>query len=107
MMAKRCHFLVGMLMVAPIILSACTGSSLATPEKTSGDTEKLKAEQKSGDTTMSGIVSEVGGRFFITAAGSPAKEIESYSVNLGDYVGREVTITGQYSGDTLFVGKIQ
>jgi hypothetical protein len=66
-----------------------------------------KAEEKRGDTVKSGVITSAGSSFFIkTAAGQP-ELIESYAYDLADYVGQNVTVTGQYSGDTLFVGKIE
>lgn len=32
--------------------------------------------------------------------------VDSYSLDLADYVGQKVTVVGQYSGDELFVTKI-
>lgn len=94
---------------ASLMLAGCTAASTTTPEKNL-DMERAQpdaAEQKVGDTTMTGSISQVGEKYFITVAGQTPKEIESYLVQLQDYVGKTVTITGQYSGDTLFVGKIE
>jgi len=77
--------------------------SASTP--TSGTT--IAPHEKRGDTTKTGNITASGGRFFLTEAGSSPKEIESYALDLADYVGQTVTVTGQYSGDTLFVGSIQ
>jgi hypothetical protein len=63
--------------------------------------------EKVGDTTKTGVISFSAGRYFLAEAGQTPREIESYVVELGDYVGKTVTVTGQYSGDTLFVGSIE
>ena len=63
--------------------------------------------QKVGTTTKTGVISSNGGVFYLQEAGQTPKEIDSYTVELGDYVGQSVTVSGQYSGDTLFVGTIE
>ena len=65
------------------------------------------ATQKSGTTTKTGKVSNINGVFYLQETGQTPKEIDSYSVELKDYVGQMVTVSGQYSGDTLFVGSIE
>ena len=63
--------------------------------------------QKVGTTTKTGIISSSGGVFYLQEAGQTPKEIDSYTVELSDYVGQSVTVSGQYSGDTLFVGSVE
>lgn len=93
-----------------LLLAGCTVGQ-TTPKADSVDTtnqvQPAAAEQKVGDTVMTGMISQVGEKYFITVTGQNPKEIESYLVKLSDYVGKTVTITGQYSGDTLFVGKVE
>ena len=62
--------------------------------------------QKQGDTTKTGVISQASGRYFLTEVGASPMEIDSYAVELADFVGQTITVTGQYSGDTLFVGSI-
>jgi uncharacterized protein YxeA len=64
-------------------------------------------KEKVGTTTKTGVLSESAGRFYLQEAGQTPKEIDSYTVELDAYVGQNVTVSGQYSGDTLFVGSIQ
>ena len=95
-----------------LVLAGCTATQpTAAPAGTvnqAGDQDQPNAaEKKVGDTVMTGTISQVGEKNFITVAGQTPKEIESYLVQLSEYVGKTVTITGQYSGDTLFVGKIE
>ena len=94
------------ILFSAVLFSACTGDKKAETVKTN-TTGAPAAEQKSGTTTKVGTITSAGGKFFLTEAGQTPKEIESYSVNLGDYAGKTVTVTGQYSGDTLFVGSIK
>lgn len=63
--------------------------------------------QKVGTTTKTGIISSSGGVFYLQEAGQTPKEIDSYTVELSDHVGQSVTVSGQYSGDTLFVGSVE
>lgn len=91
-----------------VLFSACTAKQPATEgikQNTTGAAPA--ADQKSGNTTKTGKITTASGKFFLTEAGQPPKEIESYQVQLGDYVGQTVTVTGQYSGDTLFVGSVE
>lgn len=100
------------IMVTTVVLAGCTqvtNSGATTPESDgvmkAGEAKSV--EEKVGDTTLTGVISKVGEKFLITVAGQTPKEIDSYAVQLDEYVGKSVTVTGQYSGDTLFVGKVQ
>ncbi len=94
------------LVISGFIFTGCLGSS-APVEESVIDNNVPAADKKSGDTTKTGTISAAGGKYFLSEPGQPPREIESYSVSLSEYVGKTVTVTGQYSGDTLFVGKIQ
>mgnify|MGYP000901814224 FL=1 len=63
-------------------------------------------QQKVGTTTKTGTISVSNNIFYLQEAGQTPKEIDSYTVDLGQYVGQSVTVSGQYSGDTLFVGSV-
>jgi hypothetical protein len=91
-------------------LTACTlpgsgGSTSVNQQPTA--TAQPAAGQKSGTTSKTGLLSTAGGKFFITVTGQPPAEIDSYGVDLSAYVGQSVTVTGQYSGDTLFVSEVK
>ncbi len=90
---------------AGLIFSACTKSTTAPSSQ--GGAQAPAADQKQGDTSKTGTISQSGSIFFINVIGQEPEIIESYAVELVDYVGQAVTITGQYSGDTLFVGKVE
>jgi hypothetical protein len=97
------------IIVAGLVLTACTQST-STTQTTTGSTSTAgapAANQKSGDTTKTGVISEAGGKFFLQEAGGTPQMIESYAVDLSQYVGQTVTVKGQYSGDTLFVGSVE
>lgn len=94
------------MLVAGLVVAGCSSS---TPPSSSGGQagDTPAAADKQGDTSKSGTLSQVGERFFLTAPGGQPEEIESYSVDLSQYVGQSVTVTGQFSGDTLFVAEVE
>lgn len=63
------------------------------------------ATEKSGTTTVRGTLQIQGKTALLkTATGNVA--VESYDVELAPYNGKAVTVTGKYSGDTLFASSI-
>lgn len=70
-------------------------------------TDAPSAADKAGTTTRTGLLTTAAGKFYLQEAGQSPKEIDSYVVELSDYVGQTVTVSGQYSGDTLFVGSVE
>ena len=94
--------------VSAVVLTACSGSSPSSTTTTpSSNAGAPAANQKSGDTTKTGVITSVNGTFFLQEQGSSPELVESYAVELSEYVGKTVTATGQYSGDTLFIGSVE
>jgi len=62
---------------------------------------------KVGQTSKTGSVSKLNNKFYLQQTSQPLLEIDSYSVDLSTYDGKTVTVTGEYSGNTLFVGKVE
>lgn len=94
------------LLSSSLLFTACIKSAeTTTPVNNSGTAPA--ATEKSGDTVKTGVISEVGGIFMLKEGAKQPIEIESYAVDLSAYVGQTVTVTGQYSGDTLFVGSVE
>lgn len=87
-------------------LTGCLPKRKLTNNPNAGVTTVEKKE-KVGDTTLTGKITKVGDKYFITVSGKQPQDLDSYSVDLSQYVGKTVTVTGQYSGDTLFVGKVE
>jgi len=85
--------------------TAKTPTTPATNSKTVNNAPG--ATEKSGTTTKTGKITVSGGVYSLQEAGQTAKEIDSYVVDLSKYVNQIVTVTGQYSGDTLFVGAVK
>jgi len=96
---------ISLVFVCGFIFSACSASSPTSTPNNSGAV--VPADQKSGDTTKTGMISEISGKYYLQQAGGIPEQIESLSVDLSMYVGQTVTVTGQFSGDTLFVGSVE
>ena len=89
-------------------ISSAKKNSQAMPATTnSKNVVNPGATEKSGTTTKVGKITSNDGKFYLQEAGQIAKEIESYVVDLSVYVGQTVTVSGQYSGDTLFIGSVK
>ena len=100
----------GLILITSIILAGCTSKSAPASVTAPGgaaDGAAMKAEEKKGDTSVTGMISASGENYLITAPGKAPKGLDSYAVDLKQYVGKTVTVTGQYSGDTLFVSKVE
>lgn len=96
--------LLSVLVLSGFVFAGCGKQQNQQPAATRGP---ATSTEKVGDTTKTGVISFSDGRYFLAEAGQTPKEIDSYAVDLSQYVGQTVTVTGQYSGDTLFVGSIQ
>ncbi|MCA9369281.1 hypothetical protein KC721_03200 [Candidatus Woesebacteria bacterium] len=96
-------FSLALLFVSGIFLSACMGIAPADAPNENG-TPAL--EEKSGDTNKTGMLVKQGEKYYIKAASGEMEEVDSYSVDFSQYENQNVSVTGQYSGDTLFVGSI-
>ncbi len=90
------------------LLSGCSlGSVPTTADQNSQQEQNGATEEKRGDTTKTGTILNKSGIFFIETAPGKLEAIDSLAVDLAAYEDQQVTIVGQYSGDTLFVGKVQ
>lgn len=95
------YFVIAVLVFASVLVSGCQKESpVGTPQAPA-------VKEKQGETTKTGLVIENSGTFVLQVVGEPPTAIDSYGVELKNYVGQTVTVTGQYSGDTLFVGEIK
>lgn len=110
---KKHHtfFIISLLFLSTCIFSACGVKSRqngAVPgNENAASIDNQAVNQKIGDTSKTGVISENNGAFYLQEAGQTPAEIESYSVDLKQYIGQTVTVIGQYSGDTLFVGEVK
>ncbi len=72
-----------------------------------GTINQRGAENKVGETSLSGTLIQQGDDFFISQSGEEPTGVDSYDIKLTQYIGKEVTVTGQYSGNTLFVKEVE
>jgi hypothetical protein len=98
--------LIGLVITASVSFAACMPSADVSNTDTNDDSAP-GAIQKQGDTQKVGMITEINGVYYINQAGQVPEMIESLAVDLSQYVGQEVTVVGQYSGDTLFVGSVE
>lgn len=90
------------------IFTACNASTpSATSSSATSQQNPATTTQKKGNTVKTGKIVKLGDKFFIQETGKQPAEIDSYNINLSSYLNQTVKITGEYSGDTLFVGKIE
>lgn len=94
-------YVLSLLLLASVSLAACTQTT--TP---SSDSSTSGIEEKRGDTTKSGLLVKQGEKYYIKSETGEMEEVESYSVDFSNFENQRVSATGQYSGDTLFIGKI-
>jgi hypothetical protein len=103
---KRFLFLLASLSFSTISLSACTLQQSINSSVNSRDSDVGAIEEKSGESEMSGRVVVSGNKVYLMKTNGEQVEIDSYSLDLKSRQGEMITVTGQYSGETLFVGKI-
>lgn len=96
-MTKRKTLLLSSLLATSILFGGCT-AFVAQPADTTTE---------SPDVTLTGNLIQAGTIFSLNVAGKPPIELDSRQVPLKDYVGKTVTVTGQYSGTTLYVSQIK
>ena len=110
MSQKNVNLGLGLVLVTGMLLAGCTSKTAPASVTAPGgaaDGAAMKAEEKIGDTSVTGMISASGENYLISAPGKAPKGLDSYAVDLKQYVGKTVTVTGQYSGDTLFVSKVE
>lgn len=90
-----------------LFFSACTHQNAPATSTQTAPAGQTQTPTKQGDTTKTGKISKIGEKYFLQESGKQPMEIDSYAVDLSGYVGQAVSVTGQYSGDTLFVGSVQ
>jgi hypothetical protein len=98
---KQTFVFLTILTCATLVLSACTKN--ATPSTVASP---APSAEKSGVTILQGTL-QVQGKTAILKSGAKTVALESYDVSFAPYDGKAVTVTGKYSGDTLFVSEIK
>ncbi len=92
--------LAGVLLLSTLFLAGCASQS------TPANQTKTTSEKKAPNTTIKGTISKTDGKFYSSSAGRVPTELDSYTVKLDQYVGKDVSVTGQFSGTTLFVDSV-
>lgn len=93
-----------------IILLSSFGVAGCSMLKTSTQQDVSSTEQKTGNTQLTGTIFVQSNRVYLkNIAEKPQDtlEIDSYSIDLQSFSGKHVQVTGQYSGDTLFVAQVR
>lgn len=104
-------FMTSLAVLSAVVVAGCSASQSpaadqpVTQEGVGGVAPA--ADQKQGTTTKSGQIVSLGGGYYLQAPGKTPELIESYNLDLSQYVGQTVTVSGQFSGDTLFVSQVQ
>jgi len=98
------QYILIVLIMSGLVLGGCVKTESTT--STDSETQVPAAEEKSGDTVKSGMLVKQGTKYYIKSPAGIMDEVESYAVNFSEYENKSVTVTGQYSGDTLFAGSI-
>lgn len=94
------------ILIGGLILAMLVGGGVFALNQFKKTAPAPTTQQKVGTSSKTGIISTSNGIFYLQEAGQTPKEIDSYTVELDQYVGQKVTVSGQYSGDTLFVGSV-
>lgn len=102
-MTIRFILLLILLLLSSTVFAAC-GATQPNPE-VPVQQESQSLEGKSGFTTLTGTLTMNGSTGQLQTSTGPVA-VESLAVDLIDYNGLTVTVTGKYSGDTLFVSEI-
>jgi uncharacterized lipoprotein YajG len=91
-----------------LLLAGCqTKQSVNTNASQSTSDVIAAPTAKSGDTTMNGKVVQSGTSYSLVDSNGKQTEIDSYKIDLSQYSNKQVSITGQFSGDTLFAAKVE
>lgn len=98
-------YFLALLLGSTVLLGACINTEKTVSTESEADAVPA-AEDKSGDTMKTGTLVKQGEKYYIKAASGEMEEVDSYSVEFSEFVNQSVTVVGQYSGDTLFVGQI-
>ncbi len=90
--------------VGGFFLAGCLPTSSTTSEP-QASTNPATTTEKSGVTTMRGTL-QVTGKTAVLKTATSNVEVSSYDLDLSTYNGKTVSVTGKFSGDTLFASSI-
>ncbi len=78
------------------LLSGCSAFQVPPPDQT-----------QAVNTTLVGTLTKTGTTFALHIPGGATTGIDSYTQKFDAYVGQKISVTGQYSGTTLFVDTLR
>lgn len=93
-------------MKIPIVITFCAMIFLGCSRMESAPAAPT-VEKKALNTTLRGTITKAGQKYFLKSPGQATTELDSYTVKLDLFVDKTVSVTGQYSGTTLFVDTVQ
>lgn len=97
-------FFVGIIFLVLVGVGAYVGLKYFYKPSTGPQTSKTAVITKTGTLQKSTIAQSDFTHVIITPDASVG--VASYTLNLDDYIGKKVSVTGQFSGDTLFADSI-
>lgn len=87
------YLIIATLIISVFSLSACGGQKTETIQ--------------SATTSKSGLLQVKSGEVYLLSTDNGIINITSTKVNLDNYLKKNITVTGMYSGDTLYVDTIK
>lgn len=100
-MRKYQFFLSTVLIVSSLVFAGCSLPG-ATPKPAATPASNAA---RVGDTTTTGVVMFAGNKYYLQT-NDKRLTLNSYSIDLSTWKNQNVTVTGQFSGDELFITKI-
>ena len=97
-------FIFGLLFFALLVVGAYIGLKYFYKPPTGSQTYKTAVITKTG-TLQKSTISQSDFTHVIISSGASVG-VASYTLNLDDYIGKKVSVTGQFSGDTLYADSI-
>jgi hypothetical protein len=88
---------IALVLTTALLMGGCAGGANQTESTTAGEESPVK--------TLSGTVMVSGKTISLTNQGV-ITEITSRKVDLTQYNGKQVSVTGQFSGSTLYVDQV-
>ena len=97
-------FLLGLLFLLLALIGGYVGLKYFYKPTTGSPTYKTVAITKTGVLRKSTIAQSDFTHVIVSSGASVG--VASYTLNLDDYIGKKVSLTGQFSGDTLYADSI-
>ena len=86
--------ILGVFLISGFLFGGCAPSSQST------------SQEQAPVTTLTGTISKKADVFILTEKTGKTDTINSYTAKLDQYIGKTITVSGQYSGTTLYVDTV-